>query len=146
MNIKDSMAVPIALALLISISMLAILISELVEPTHTNLLTEELLREPVELVISCTDTRGETHILACGVNSDVKGTWIIFEYVDGKLRGGTQSNFAFTEWEVRVGSDVSETIVLEFYPKGSTESIRTVYKMDTSYMRQGVRNFAGVVV
>lgn len=110
-----------------------------------NTRTQELLTEPVELVISCTDTRGQVHVLACSVNSDVKGTWIIFEYVDGKVRGGTPSNFAFTDWEVRVGSNVSETIVLEFYPIGASEPVRTVYKMDTAYMREGVRNFAGVV-
>lgn len=116
------------------------------EEQFVNSRTEELLTEPVELVISCTDTRGQVHVLACSVNSDVKGTWIIFEYVDGKLRGGTPSNYAFTDWEVRVGSDVSETIVIEFYAVGSTEPVRTVYKLDTAYMREGVRNFAGVVV
>mgnify|MGYP001581795602 CR=1 FL=1 len=126
----------------IALMVLVALVEETAETVPTR--TEVLLTDPVPLVITCTDTRGQVHILACNVNSEVKGTWIIFEYVDGKLRGGTPSNFAFTDWEVRVGSDVSETIVLEFYPVGSVEPVSAVYKMDTEYMRQGVRNFANV--
>ena len=126
-------------------AMYSLVFQDYVEERVVNTRTQELLTEPVALEITCTDTRGQVHVLACSVNSDAKGTWIIFEYVDGKLRGGTPSNFAFTDWEVRVGSDVSETIVLEFYPVGSTEAVRAVYKLDTAYMRQGVRNFAKVV-
>lgn len=113
---------------------------------YANNRTRALMEEVDVLHISCTDTRGLYHVLACSVNADVKGTWVIYEYVDGEVRGGSPSSYAFNAWEVRVGSDVSEDIIVLFYPLGEIAPIRLIYKMDTSYMRQGIRNFAGVAI
>jgi len=135
--------VVLALSVYILVGTLA---PEYKKTVYTNPLTEELLSDPTVLAISCTDRKGTHHVLACSVNADVKGTWVIYEFVDGEVRGGTPSNFAFNSWEIRVGSSVSENIIVEFYPLGSTVPIRKGYTMDTAYMRQGVRNFAGVDV
>jgi hypothetical protein len=107
-------------------------------------LTQELIDGPIPLVISCKEQRGAYHKLICGVNGDVKGRWLVRERVDGELRRGSESVFAFNEWEMAVGSDVSPTILIQFIPTGLQQGISLEYRLDTAYMRKGVQNFAGV--
>jgi hypothetical protein len=116
-------------------------ISDIIEPIT---LTQELIDGPIPLAISCKEQRGAYHKLICGVNGDVKGRWLVRERVDGELRRGSQSLYAFNEWELAVGSDVSPTILIEFIPSGLKTGISLEYKLDTAYMRRGTQNFAGV--
>jgi hypothetical protein len=114
------------------------------EPAPEVTLTQELIDGPIPLVISCREERGAYHKLTCGVNADVKGRWLIRERIGGELRRGSQSLYAFNEWELAVGSDVSPTILIEFIPSGLKTGISLEYKLDTAYMRRGTQNFAGV--
>jgi hypothetical protein len=114
----------------------------LAEPATT--LTQELIDGPTPLAISCKEQRGAYHKLICGVNGDVKGRWLVRERVDGELRRGSESVFAFNEWEMAVGSDVSPTILIQFIPTGLQQGISLEYRLNTEYMRKGVQNFAGV--
>tara|TARA_R110000851_G_scaffold133381_3_gene268213 strand:- start:11898 stop:12242 length:345 start_codon:yes stop_codon:yes gene_type:complete len=91
------------------------------------------------------DGCGAYHKLICSVNAEVMGRWMVRERVNGELRGGTQSVFAFNQWEMAVGSGVSPTILINFIPTGLTVGISLEYRMNTEYMRKGVSNFnAGV--
>ena len=109
-------------------------------------LTQELVEGPKTLVISCKEERGAYHKLICSVNAEVMGRWMVRERVDGELRRGTQSVFAFNQWEMAVGSDVSPTILIQFIPTGLTAGISLEYRMNTEYMRKGVQNFASDVI
>ena len=105
--------------------------------------TQALIDGPRELKILCSDKRGVNHVLSCGVNIDVKGRWVVFEYIDGVPMGGLVSNYAISEWELRIGANVSPDILIQFYPSGSNIPLQLDYRMDTDYMRAGLRNFPG---
>ena len=68
---------------------------------------------------------------------------MVFEYIDGVPMGGLVSNYAISEWDLRIGANVSPDILIQFYPSGSNIPLQLDYRMDTDYMREGIRNFSG---
>jgi len=116
------------------------------EADFGNTPTQELIEGPKTLVITCTEQRGAYHKLTCGVNADIKGRWLVRERIDGELRRGSESVFAFNEWEMAVGSDVSPTILIQFIPTGLTQGISLEYRLDTAYMRRGAQNLASDII